>query len=219
MHISYKQLLLGELVASEVLQVILESRSRVRTRGVSLGGGGNCWKIGRLSVSINSPCVRCGRLGECTIRLGYAPFLQAIAFRRVGCSWGPTVTYWTRPTINHDVNLSYCHDSPSYYIVWTLNLEMKFSLCWINRRLWFMDKILKWSNIPYRFGHYWYWWRLVAIGILNRDTMISHKIEIACPFEWSKRHVIMKYIVALIHLVEFDICSLGVKYVSWSHNR
>ena len=25
-----------------------------------------------------------GRLGECTIRLGYAPFLQAIVFRRVG---------------------------------------------------------------------------------------------------------------------------------------
>ena len=38
MCISYKQLLLGELVASEVLQAVLELRSRVRTPGVSLGG-------------------------------------------------------------------------------------------------------------------------------------------------------------------------------------
>ena len=43
-----------------------------------------CWQIRGLAASINSPCVRRGRLGECTIRLGYAPFLQAIAFRRVG---------------------------------------------------------------------------------------------------------------------------------------
>ena len=31
-----------------------------------------------------------GRLGEYTIRLGYAPFLIAIAFMRVGCVLGPT---------------------------------------------------------------------------------------------------------------------------------
>ena len=43
-----------------------------------------CWQIRELAVSINSPCVRRGRLGECNIRLGYAPFLTAIAFRKVG---------------------------------------------------------------------------------------------------------------------------------------
>ena len=37
--------------------------------------GGDCWQIGGLAVSINSPYVRRGRLGECTIRIGYASFL------------------------------------------------------------------------------------------------------------------------------------------------
>ncbi|RVW51651.1 hypothetical protein CK203_066707 [Vitis vinifera] len=69
MRLSYKQLLLGELVALEVLQVVSEPRSRVQTPGVSLGG--DCWQIGGLAASINSPCVRRGRLGECTIRLGW----------------------------------------------------------------------------------------------------------------------------------------------------
>ena len=32
----------------------------------------------------NTTCVRRGHLGECTIRVGYAPFLIEIAFRRVG---------------------------------------------------------------------------------------------------------------------------------------
>uniref|UniRef100_F6GX04 Uncharacterized protein n=1 Tax=Vitis vinifera TaxID=29760 RepID=F6GX04_VITVI len=31
--------------------------------------------IGGLAASINSSCVRCGHLGECTIKLGYAHFL------------------------------------------------------------------------------------------------------------------------------------------------
>ena len=88
MRLSYKQLLLGELVALEVLQVVSEPRSRVQTPGVSLGG--DCWQIGGLAASINSPCVHRGRLGECTISLGYAPFLTAFAFRRVGNVWGHT---------------------------------------------------------------------------------------------------------------------------------
>ena len=50
----------------------------------------DCWQIGRLAISINSPCVHHGRLGECTIRVRYAPFLTAIAFRKVGSAWGPT---------------------------------------------------------------------------------------------------------------------------------
>ena len=37
MRLSYKQLILGELVAPKVLQVVSEPRSRVRTLGVSLG--------------------------------------------------------------------------------------------------------------------------------------------------------------------------------------
>ena len=49
-----------------------------------------CWQIGGLATSINSSCVRCGCLDECTIRLWYAPFLTAIAFRTIGSVWGPT---------------------------------------------------------------------------------------------------------------------------------
>ena len=49
-----------------------------------------CWQIGGLAASINSPCVRRGRLDECTIRLGYASFLTTIVFRRVGSARGPT---------------------------------------------------------------------------------------------------------------------------------
>ena len=41
-------------------------------------------------MSIYSPCVRCEHLGECTIRIGYASFLQVIAFRKVGSARGPT---------------------------------------------------------------------------------------------------------------------------------
>ena len=66
----------------EVLQVVSESRSRVRTLRVSLGG--DYWQIGGLATSINSHCVHRGCLDECTIRLGYVPFLTAIVFRRVG---------------------------------------------------------------------------------------------------------------------------------------
>ena len=50
----------------------------------------NCWQIEGLIASINSPCVCCGHLGECTIRLGYTPFLTTIVFRRVDSVWGPT---------------------------------------------------------------------------------------------------------------------------------
>ena len=41
-------------------------------------------------MSINSPCVRRERLGECIIKVGYAHFLTVIAFLRVGSAWGPT---------------------------------------------------------------------------------------------------------------------------------
>ena len=51
-------------------------------RGVAKGG--DCWQIKELAASINSPCVRRGRLGKCTIRVGYASFLTAITFKIVG---------------------------------------------------------------------------------------------------------------------------------------
>ena len=35
-------------------------------------------------------------------------------------------------------------------------------------------EILKWLYIPYGLGHYW--WNLVTIGILNRGTMMSHRL-------------------------------------------
>ena len=41
-------------------------------------------------ASINSPCVRRGHLGECIIKIRYAPFLTSIAFKRIGSTWGPT---------------------------------------------------------------------------------------------------------------------------------
>ena len=55
--------------------------------------------------------------------------------------------------------------------------------------------------------------------ILNRGTMISNGIETVCPLVWSKRHVIMKFVVIIISLVEFDVCSFELGYVSWSHNK
>ena len=87
----------------------------------------------------------------------------------------------------------------------------------INRWLWPMAEILKWSYIPYRLSHYW--WRLVVIDILNRGIMISYGIEAICPLGWSKRHVIMKFVVAVIPLIKFNICFLKFKYISWLNNR
>ena len=39
------------------------------------------------------------------------------------------VTHWTRPMVNHDIRPLDSYDSPSYYVVWTLNLEIILSLC------------------------------------------------------------------------------------------
>ena len=54
----------------------------------------------------------------------------------------------------------------------------------------------------------------MAIGILNRGTMISHGIETVCPLGGSKGHVIMKFVAIVIPLVEFEICSLKLEYVN-----
>ena len=47
----------------------------------------------------------------------------------------------------------------------------------------------------------YYWWRLVAIGILNKGIMISHKIKTMYPLRWFKEHVTMKFVVVVISMV------------------
>ena len=44
--------------------------------------------------------------------------------------------------------------------------------------------------------------------------MISHGFETACPLGSSKGLVIMKFMALVIPLVEFDIFSLELEYVS-----
>ena len=114
-------------------------------------------------------------------------------------------------------NVINCHDSLSYYTTWALNLERILSLCQNQQEALTFGWDPKVVIYPFKLGHCW--WRLVAIGILNRGTMISHRIEIVCPLEWSKRYVIMKSIATVIPLMEFDICSLVIEYVNWSHNK
>ena len=40
---------------------------------------------------------------------------------------------------------------------------------------WPMGEIVSWSYILYGLSNYW--WKIVAMSILNKDTMTSHKIE------------------------------------------
>ena len=109
------------------------------------------------------------------------------------------------------------HDSPSYYTAWTLNLERILSMYQNQQEVLTYGRDPKVIIYPYGLGHYW--WRLVATGILNKGTMISLGIEIECPLGWSKEHVIMKSMAIIIPLVKFDIFSLELQCVSWSHNK
>ena len=91
------------------------------------------------------------------------------------------VTHWTKPIVSHDFRLSSSHDL-------TKLLHCVASQPWDNiefvlKLLWPTSEIISWSYIPYRLGHCW--WKLVAIGILNRGTMLSLGIEIVCPLGWS----------------------------------
>ena len=54
----------------------------------------------------------------------------------------------------------------------------------------------------------------MATGILNIGIMISHGTETVCPLGLSKGHMIMKSVAIVIPLVEFDICSRELEYVS-----
>ena len=67
---------------------------------------------------------------------------------------------------------------------------------------------------PYGLGDYW--WRLVAISILNIGNMISYEIETMCPLRWSKGHVIMKSMATIIPLVEFSIYFSELEYIIMS---
>ena len=49
--------------------------------------------------------------------------------------------------------------------------------------------------------------------------MISNGIETMCPIRWSKGYVILKSVATVIPLMEFDIYSLELEYVSWSQNK
>ena len=103
---------------------------------------------------------------------------------------------WCKTINCHD--LLYCMDSQS----------------WEDIDLWWDLKVVIY---PYGLDHCW--WKLVAIGILNKGTMISYVIETVCLLGLSKGHVIIKFLATVIPLVEFDICSLELEYVIWSHNR
>ena len=118
------------------------------------------------------------------------------------------VLHWTRLVMNNDERLLDYYDSPSYYVAWTLNLKKILSFVMKSTR----NFDLKWLYISYRLGYRW--WKLLATSILNRDTMIYHGIETMCLIGWSQRHVIMKFMVVIISLVEFNICSLKLEYVS-----
>ena len=110
-----------------------------------------------------------------------------------------------------------CPNSPIYYTAWSLNFKRILSLCQNQQETFTYGWDRKVIIYPYRLGHYW--WRLVATSILKIGTMIAHRIKTVCHLGWSKGNVIMKSMVILIPLVEFDICSLEVEYVSWSHNK
>ena len=125
-----------------------------------------------------------------------------------------SLKHWTKPMVNHDVRLSNVMIHQATILHRLSTLRECWSCAKINRRLYGWDP--KVVIYPYGLGHCW--WRLVATRIFNKGTMISHEIEIVCLF-WFKGHVIMKSIATLIHLVEFDMCSLEMENVSWSHNK
>ena len=142
--------------------------------------------------------------------LGHRDRFPMVSAQCMWCTLDRTYGESWRKAIN-------CHDSPSYYTTWTLNLEKILRLCQYQQEALTYRWDPKVVIYPYGLGHYW--WRLVATCILNIGTMISHGIEIVCSLGWSKGYVIMKYVTTIIPLVEFDICSLELEYVNRSHNN
>ena len=86
------------------------------------------------------------------------------------------------------------HDSPSYYTTWTFNLtfnlERILSQCQNQQEVLTYEWDPKMVIYSYKLGHYW--WSLIATGILNRCTMISHGLRQCIPLGypndmWSRR--------------------------------
>ena len=93
------------------------------------------------------------------------------------------VTHWTRPIVSHNLILSSSHDLTKlfHYVVsqpWE-NIEFVLKLLVALTYKWDRKLIIYSLWI----GHCW--WKLVVIGILNRNTMISHGIKTKCPHGWS----------------------------------
>ena len=115
-------------------------------------------------------------------------------------------SHWTRPMANHDARLSIVTICQNTILHELLTFRGYWAYAKINKRLGWDPKVVIY---PYGLGHYW--WKRVATGIFNIGTMISHRIEMVCPLKWSKGHVIMKFVVTIIPLVEFDICFLELE--------
>ena len=56
----------------------------------------------------------------CLDRLDGVPMVSALV-----C----VVIHWIELMVNHDISLLNSHDSPSYYVAWSLNLKRILSLC------------------------------------------------------------------------------------------
>ena len=83
--------------------------------------------------------------------------------------------HWIKLIVNHDMRLLIVMIH-QVTILHGLSTLREYLICVkINMRLWPMGETLKWSY-PYRLSYYW--WRLVATCILNKDIMICHGIEI-----------------------------------------
>ena len=124
--------------------------------------------------------------------------------------------HWTWAIVNHDIRLSIFmihHDTILHEL---LSLRGYWTYDEINKGFWPMSETLKWSHI---LGLSHYWWKLVAISILNRGTITSHGIKIMCTLRWSKGHAIMKFVALIMSLMEFNICFLDLEYASWSYNK
>ena len=80
------------------------------------------------------------------------------------------IAHWIGPMVSYDLRLLSSHDSTNL-------LHCIVSQPWENIKLVLKlvvaptGEIIRWSYIPYGLGHYW--WKSIAIGILNKGTMIS----------------------------------------------
>ena len=123
--------------------------------------------------------------------------------------------HWTRPTMNHDTRLSIVMIHQATILHGLSTLREYWAYAKINRRLWPMGETLKWSYILM----YWFtidgdpWQQVFSV------EAPWYFIGLRQCIGWLKGHVIMKSMAIIIPLMEFDICSLELEYVNWSHNK